>query len=104
MRSSSWHLWVSLCPFSVCFSVDLEKPVDIITLLCDHQVYTLARNPLENNVSEESIGFCHLRDPSVSSSPHQLFISEQDSKETQKLALRPKPSFLSAISDLLKGN
>lgn len=42
----------------------------------------------------------------LSSSPHQLSLLEQESKDTekQKLALRPTASFLSSISDLLKGN
>lgn len=80
---------------------------DIVTLLCDQQVYTLARNPLESSVSKESTGFyCHLRHLPIPSSPHLLSVSEPESKDTekQKLVLRPKTSFLVAISDLLRGN
>lgn len=85
-----------------------QENYDVVTLLCDHQVSTLARNPLESSVSKESIGFyCVTRDISlIPSSPHLLSVSEPESKDTekQKLVLRPKTSFLVAISDLLRGN
>lgn len=46
-----------LLSLSVCFSVDLKKTLDTVTLLFDHQVSILAKSPLESNVSEGSTGF-----------------------------------------------